>query len=77
MPKERDRMSRGKMDPCPLCDAEPIKVSLHPGRDAFDIECRRCGPFTVSGTLYADRLAGSIERGIDALADELLRAIKA
>lgn len=26
---------------------------MHPRRDAFDIECRRCGPFTLSGTLYA------------------------
>lgn len=46
-------MSRGEIKPCPLCDADPVRVSEHPRRDAFDIECRRCGPFTVSGTLYA------------------------
>jgi len=28
---------------------------MHPTRDAFDIDCRRCGPFTISGTLYAIR----------------------
>lgn len=46
-------MSRGVTKQCPLCDADPVRVSQHPRRDAFDIECRRCGPFTVSGTLYA------------------------
>lgn len=48
-------MSRAEVKPCPLCDAESAKVSMHPTRDAFDIDCYRCGPFTISGTLYAIR----------------------
>lgn len=46
-------MTRGEPKPCPLCGADPLAVSRHGDRDAFDIECRRCGRFTVSGTLYA------------------------
>ena len=48
-------MRRTEAKPCPLCDAESAKVSMHPTRDAFDIDCHRCGPFTISGTLYAIR----------------------
>lgn len=46
-------MSRSEIKPCPLCDAKSAKVSMHPTRDAFDIDCPRCGRFLISGTLYA------------------------
>lgn len=46
-------MSRGTPKPCPFCEAQPVEANQHVNRDAFDIECRRCGRFTVSGTLYA------------------------
>ena len=46
-------MSRGLTKPCPMCNAQNIEINRHLNRDAFDLECRRCGRFTVSGTLYA------------------------
>ena len=46
-------MSRSEIKPCPLCDAKSATVSMHSTRDAFDIDCPRCGRFSISGTLYA------------------------
>ena len=48
-------MSLGKANPCPLCDADPISAASLPSKDAYDIECRRCGKFKISGTLYSSR----------------------
>lgn len=49
------KMSRGTPAPCPLCDAEPISAMHLLDKDAYEIECRRCGKFSVSGTLYSSR----------------------
>jgi len=46
-------MGRIEVKPCPLCAAESAKVSPHIDRDAFDVDCRRCGSFSITGTLYA------------------------
>jgi len=46
-------MGREERRSCPLCDNPEVGITRHPTRDAFDISCRRCGHFTVSGTLYA------------------------
>lgn len=48
-------MRTGPPSPCPLCDAEPISSMRLPDKDAYEIECRRCGKFSVSGTLYSSR----------------------
>lgn len=46
---------KGTPSPCPLCDAEPISATHLPDKDAYQIECRRCGKFSISGTLYSSR----------------------
>ncbi len=48
-------MSKGKPSPCPLCDAELISATRQADKDAYDIECRRCGKLSISGTLYSSR----------------------
>lgn len=48
-------ISKGKPSPCPLCDAEPISASPLADKDAYEVECRRCGKFSISGTLYSSR----------------------
>ncbi len=48
-------MNKGKPSPCPLCDAEPISATRQADKDAYEMECRRCGKFSISGTLYSSR----------------------
>ncbi|OQW34075.1 MAG: hypothetical protein A4E19_18865 [Nitrospira sp. SG-bin1] len=48
-------MSKGKASPCPLCDAELLSATRQADKDAYEIECRRCGKFSISGTLYSSR----------------------
>lgn len=48
-------MNKGKPSPCPLCDAEPISATPQADKDAYEMECRRCGKFSISGTLYSSR----------------------
>jgi hypothetical protein len=48
-------MKIGTPSPCPLCDAEPVSVSPLPDKDGYEVECRRCGKFSLSGTLYSSR----------------------
>lgn len=46
-------MSTVRPDPCPLCDAEPISATPLTDKDAYEVECRRCGKFSISGSLYS------------------------
>ena len=48
-------MKTGTPSPCPLCDADPISALRLRGKDAYEIVCRRCGNFSISGTLYSSR----------------------
>ncbi len=48
-------MNKGKPSPCPVCDAEPISATRQADKDAYEMECRRCGKFSISGTLYSSR----------------------
>ena len=48
-------MKIGTPSSCPLCDAEPISATPLPDKDAYKVECRRCGKFSISGTLYSSR----------------------
>lgn len=48
-------MSKGKPSPCPLCDAEPISAARQADKDIYEVECRRCGKFSISGALYSSR----------------------
>lgn len=48
-------MRKGTPSPCPLCDAEPISATPSADKDAYTVECRRCGTFSISGTLYSSR----------------------
>lgn len=64
-------MSRGERKPCPLCGNPEIELARHAERDAFNIECRRCGRFTVSGTLYAIRtIPAELRPGLSAYTRE-------
>jgi hypothetical protein len=35
-----------------LCGGRPLAIQRHPTRHAVEVNWRRCGPFTVSRTLY-------------------------
>lgn len=48
-------MNKGKPTPCPLCEAEPISATRLADKEAYEIECRRCGRFAISGALYSSR----------------------
>ena len=48
-------MRIGTPSPCPLCDAEPISATHLADKDAYEVECRRCGKFSISGTLCSSR----------------------
>lgn len=41
-----------RRDHCPVCDT-PAETGRPVGRDAFQVRCPRCGPFTLTGTAAA------------------------
>jgi hypothetical protein len=52
-PRHVGTMSRADSKPCLLCDESRVEIRPYSFGDAVDIVCRRCGPYRVTGTLYA------------------------